>query len=120
MRIYMRDAANYLFDPHNGWSQIGYLFTCGGTVVLWRYVKQIITTTSSNHAKILALHKASHKGVWLRSITCTTNLWFIGKNEINHIWRQIVHALLNWKKHILKETEQNIFFQNSFSLMIFK
>jgi len=34
--------------------------------------------------------------------------------------KTIVHALLNWKKDILKEIEQNIFFQNSFSLMISK
>jgi len=34
--------------------------------------------------------------------------------------KTIVHALLNWKKDMLKETKQNISFQNSFSLMIFK
>jgi len=60
--------ASYLSYPYNGRSQIGYLFTCGGTTISWRSVKQTITTTSSNHAKILALHEVSRKCVCLRSI----------------------------------------------------
>ncbi|XP_050896776.1 secreted RxLR effector protein 161-like [Lathyrus oleraceus] len=28
--------ASYLSDPHNGKSQIGYLFRCGNTVISWR------------------------------------------------------------------------------------
>ena len=39
-----------------------------GTMISWRSVKQTITTTSSNHAEILALHEASRECVWLRSI----------------------------------------------------
>jgi len=31
-------------------------------------VKQTITATSSNHAKVLALYEASRECVWLRSI----------------------------------------------------
>lgn len=31
--------AGYLSDPHNGRSQKGYLFTCGGTTISWRSVK---------------------------------------------------------------------------------
>jgi len=31
-------------------------------------VKQTITTTSSNHAELLALHEASRECVWLRSL----------------------------------------------------
>lgn len=34
--------AGYLSDPHNDRSQIGYLFTCGGTAISWRSVKQTI------------------------------------------------------------------------------
>ena len=60
--------AGYLSDPHNGRSQTGYLFTCGGTAISWRSVKQTITTTSSNHAEILAIHEASQECVWLRSV----------------------------------------------------
>jgi hypothetical protein len=60
--------AGYLSDPHNGRSQTGYLFTCGGTAISWRSVKQTITATSSNHAEILAIHEASRECVWLRSV----------------------------------------------------
>jgi len=60
--------AYYLSYPHNGRSQIGYFFTCGDTTISWWSVKQTITTTSSNHAEILALHEGSHECVWLRSI----------------------------------------------------
>ena len=60
--------AGYLSDPHNGRSQTRYLFTCDGTTISWRSVKQTIIATSSNHAEILALHEASRECVWLRSI----------------------------------------------------
>lgn len=40
--------AGYLSDPHNGRSQIDYLFTCGGTTILWWSVKQTIVATSFN------------------------------------------------------------------------
>ena len=60
--------ACYLSDPHNGRSQIGYLFTFGGTTISWRSVKQTITATSSNHAELLTLHEASRECVWLRSL----------------------------------------------------
>nr|KYP41873.1 Retrovirus-related Pol polyprotein from transposon TNT 1-94 [Cajanus cajan] len=60
--------ANYLSDPYNGKSQARYLFTSGGTAISWRSVKQIILAISSNHAEILALHKASRECVWLRSM----------------------------------------------------
>lgn len=32
--------AGYLFDPHNGRSQTGYVFMCGGTSISWRSMKQ--------------------------------------------------------------------------------
>ncbi|KAG7559105.1 Reverse transcriptase RNA-dependent DNA polymerase [Arabidopsis thaliana x Arabidopsis arenosa] len=59
----------YLSDPHNAKSQTGYVFTHGGTAISWRSMKQTITTTSSNHAELLAIHKASRECVWLRSMT---------------------------------------------------
>ncbi|KAL0533448.1 hypothetical protein IC582_030288 [Cucumis melo] len=61
--------AGYLSDPHKARSQTGYLFTCGGTAISWRSVKQTMTATSSNHAEILAIHEASRECVWLRSMT---------------------------------------------------
>nr|KYP39682.1 Retrovirus-related Pol polyprotein from transposon TNT 1-94 [Cajanus cajan] len=60
--------ASYLSDPQNGKSQTRYLFTSGGTTISWGSVKQTISTTSSNHAEILALHEASRECVWLRSV----------------------------------------------------
>ena len=64
----LRYLRGYLSDPHNGRSQTGYLFTCGGTAISWRSVKQTIAATSSNHAELLALHEASRECVWLRSL----------------------------------------------------
>ncbi|XP_058757403.1 uncharacterized protein LOC131630660 [Vicia villosa] len=45
-------------DPHNDRSQIGYLFTYGGTTISWSSVKQKIVATSFNHAELLALHES--------------------------------------------------------------
>ena len=39
--------ADYLSDLHNGRSQTRYLFTCGGTTISWRSVKQTIAVTSN-------------------------------------------------------------------------
>ena len=61
--------AGFLSDPHNGRSQTGYLFTCGGTAISWRSTKQTLSATSSNHAEIIAVHEASRECVWLRSMT---------------------------------------------------
>ncbi|KAG7583564.1 Reverse transcriptase RNA-dependent DNA polymerase [Arabidopsis suecica] len=61
--------AGYQSDPHNGKSQTGYVFTHGGTTISWRSMKQTISTTSSNHAEILAIHETSRECVWLRSMT---------------------------------------------------
>ena len=67
-------------------------------MISWRSVKQTITTTSSTHAEILALHEASRECVWLRSIiqhvrqTCGLSL---GKMKPTTIYEDKVHALLN-------------------------
>jgi hypothetical protein len=58
--------ARYLSDPHNGRSQTGYVFMCGGTSISWRSMKQTIAATSSNHAEILAINREC---VWLRNMT---------------------------------------------------
>jgi len=59
----------FLFDPHKGQPQTSYLFTYGNNVISWRSTKQPLLVISSNHAEILAILKASHKCVWLRSMT---------------------------------------------------
>ena len=48
--------ARYLSDPHKARSQTGYMFTHGGMAISWRSMKQTIAATSSNYAKILAIH----------------------------------------------------------------
>ncbi|CAL9029415.1 unnamed protein product, partial [Prunus brigantina] len=37
--------AGYLSDPHQGRSQTGYVFTCGGTAISWRSTKQTLVAT---------------------------------------------------------------------------
>ena len=60
---------DYLSNPHKARSQIGYVFTYGGTTISWRSMKQTIVATSSNHAEITTIHEASRECVWLRSMT---------------------------------------------------
>ena len=57
--------AVYLSDPHKGRSQTGYVFNCNGTTISWRFVKQTIVATSSNHSEILTIHEASRECIWL-------------------------------------------------------
>ncbi|KAJ9554079.1 hypothetical protein OSB04_018124 [Centaurea solstitialis] len=53
--------AGYLSDPQKCRSQTGYLFTSGGTAILWRSTKQTIAATSSNHSEIIAIHEAMYE-----------------------------------------------------------
>ncbi|GKA59382.1 retrovirus-related pol polyprotein from transposon TNT 1-94 [Tanacetum coccineum] len=55
--------AGYLSDPHKARSQTGYVFLKGGTAISWRSQKQTLVATSSNHAKVIALHEASRECV---------------------------------------------------------
>ncbi|XP_047270308.1 secreted RxLR effector protein 161-like [Capsicum annuum] len=50
---------NYLSDPHKARSQIGYVFTYGGTAISLRSTKQSIVFTFSNHADIIVIYEAS-------------------------------------------------------------
>ena len=58
----------FLSDPHVGRSQTSYVFLVGGTTISWQSTKQILAATSSNHAKILALHEASRECLWLQCL----------------------------------------------------
>ena len=49
----------YLSDPHKARSQIGYVCNCNGIAISWRFVKQAMVTTLSNHLEILAIHEVS-------------------------------------------------------------
>ncbi|KAL6540466.1 hypothetical protein OROMI_024349 [Orobanche minor] len=50
--------AGYLSNSGKARSQIGYVFTYGDTAISWRYVKQSLSATPSNHAEILSIHEA--------------------------------------------------------------
>ena len=39
-----------------------------GTVISWRYIKQAMVTTSSNHSEIISLYEASRECVWLQQL----------------------------------------------------
>ena len=54
--------AGYLSDPYKVKSQIGYVFTCGGTEISWRLQKQTLIA-ASNYAKVITLHEASRECV---------------------------------------------------------
>ena len=60
--------ARYLSDPHKARSQTGYVFNYNGTAISWRFVKQTMVATSSNHSEIIAIHEASRECIWLRSM----------------------------------------------------
>ena len=47
---------------------MGYVFSVGDTAISLRSTKQTLVATSSNHAKILALHEASRGCFWLREV----------------------------------------------------
>ena len=68
MKLVGYSDAGYMSDPHNARSQTGYIFLCGGTAISWRYIKQTMVTTSSNHSKIIVLYEASRECVWLRPL----------------------------------------------------
>ncbi|GJZ21960.1 hypothetical protein Tco_0558999 [Tanacetum coccineum] len=53
--------AGYMSDPHIGRSQPGYVFTSSNAVISWCSKKQKMSATSSNHAKILAIHEVGQE-----------------------------------------------------------
>lgn len=55
-------------DEVAGKSQTGYIFIRDGAHVSWKYVKQTVTATSTNHAELIAFHEASREAVWLRTM----------------------------------------------------
>jgi hypothetical protein len=53
--------AGYLNDPHNGKSQIGFVFLHGGTTISWKSCKHTLISTSSYLSKIIALYEAARE-----------------------------------------------------------
>ncbi|XP_050147378.1 secreted RxLR effector protein 161-like [Malus sylvestris] len=60
--------AGYMSYPHMSRSETSYVFTVGDTTISWRFTKKTLVATSSNHAKILALHEASRGCFWLKEV----------------------------------------------------
>ena len=53
--------ARYLSDPYKVKSQTRYVFNYNKIVISWRSFKQTMMVTSSNHSKIIAIHKVSRE-----------------------------------------------------------
>lgn len=49
-------------------SQTEYIFIKYGAPISWKLAKQTVTTTSTNHAELLAFHETSWEVVWLRTM----------------------------------------------------
>ena len=125
--------AGYLSDPHKSRSQIGYVFNCNGTVISWRSVKQTMMVTSSNHSKILAIHKAkswmyiakiydlAYSGImWTLfyqrwpdnlfedNVACVAQIkeWYIKGDKIKHISPSLLLSLTPkewWNRYLMNK-----------------
>ena len=58
--------AGYLSDPHNARCQTGFVFLHGGTAISWKFSKQTLVATSTDHSEIISLFEATCECVWLR------------------------------------------------------
>ena len=81
----------------------------------WRSTKQTLVATSSNHAKILALHKSTHECFWLRAVVehiqSTCSLSFV----VNGLQQPMKITLLVTTR-LRKKTTSNILSQIFFLL----
>ena len=113
----------YLSDPHKGRSQIGYMFNCNGTAISWRYVKQTMMATLSNHLEILAIHGVSRECIWLRStiqhIRKPYGLSSIKSDPII-LFEDNVACIAQIKGSYIKEDRTKHILPNSFIHMNFK
>lgn len=61
----------YLLDPYKAQPHTSYVFTYNrsyvftynSTIILWRFIRQIMVTTFSNYLKILVFHETSYNGI---------------------------------------------------------
>lgn len=53
----------YLLDPYKAQPHTSYVFTYNSTIILWRFIRQIMVATFSNYLKILAFHETSYNGI---------------------------------------------------------
>ncbi|GJT41381.1 hypothetical protein Tco_0941246 [Tanacetum coccineum] len=90
--------AGYMSDPHTGRSQPEYVFTGSNAAISWRFIKQTMSATSSNHAKILSIHEVSQE-----SLTVV--------HEDN------AACIAQLKDEYIKGDQPSIFYRSSFSLV---
>jgi len=92
--------AGYSSNPHNDWSQTKYFFTCGGTMISWRLVKQLIIATSSNHATFsITWGKMESTTIYKNNNACIAQLkegyikYLFTKSLSRRIFEQLVHKI---------------------------
>ena len=69
--------AEYLSDPHKALYQARYVFACGGTIIFWRSMKQILLCRNKN----LPLSKSRVRLVEINDTPYSGNVWFFKKKE---------------------------------------
>ncbi|GJR62748.1 hypothetical protein Tco_1504910 [Tanacetum coccineum] len=112
--------AGYMSDPHTGQSQPEYVFTGSNAAISWRFIKQTMSATSSNHAKILSIHEASRECVWLRSVTqhiresCGISS---GQESPTVVHEDNAACIAQLKDEYIKGDQPSIFYRSSFSLV---
>jgi hypothetical protein len=57
-----------LSDPQNGRSQIGFVFLHERIDISWKFTKQILIATFTNHSEIITLYEASRECAWLHRV----------------------------------------------------
>ena len=60
--------AGYKSDVDFGKSQTGYIFLQNNAPISWKFIKQTVTATSTNHSELIAFHEATREAVWLRNL----------------------------------------------------
>ena len=72
--------AEYLSDPHKVLSQSRYVFACGGTIISWRSMKQILPCRN----KSPPLSKSKVRLVEINDTQYSGNVWFSFQKEYNN------------------------------------
>ena len=78
--------AEYLSDPHKAQSQTRYLFSCGGTIISWRSMKQMLLCRN----KTPPWNKLKVRLVEINDTPYSRNVWlFFEKEYTNHNVRKL-------------------------------
>ena len=73
--------AEYLSDPHKARSQTRYLFSCGGTIISWRSIKQMLLRRN----KSPPWSKSKVRLIEINTTPYSGNVWaFFEKEYTNH------------------------------------